>query len=69
MAFAAFWSSGSREDFNGFYLIWAWRHLAHKTKKLVSKIRKYNNHKLQTNPLHYKEEPLNICSNKITVRQ
>ena len=57
-------SSGSIEDLKGFYLIWAKQHPGHKTKKLVCNIGKYNNHKLQTNPL----QPLNIYSNKTSER-
>ena len=32
-------------------------------------IRKYHNHTLSTNPLHRKEEPQNIYSNKTFARQ
>ena len=35
----------------------------------VSMIRKYHNHKLQTNPRHCEEEPQNIYSNKTSERQ
>ena len=68
MGLAAFWSSGSREDFKGFlpYLGMA---TSWSQDQEASMIKKYNKHKLQTNPLHYEEEPLNIYSNKISVRQ
>ena len=69
MGLVTFKSSGSREYLKGILLIWAWRVLGHKTKKLVSTITKYNKYKLQTNPLHHEEKPLNIYRNKISVRQ
>ena len=69
MGLVAFYSSGSREYLKGVLPYLSMAASWSQEQEVVSMIRKYNNHKLQTNPLHHEEKPLNLYSDKISVRQ
>ena len=69
MGLVAYKSSGSGEYLKGFLPYLSMAASWSKDQEAVSMIRNYSNHRLQTNPLHNEEEPLNIYSNKLPVRQ
>ena len=69
MVLAAFWSSGSREDLKVFLSYLGMAASWSQDNEVSEYDQKYYNYKLQTYPLHHEEKPLNIYSNKISVRQ
>ena len=59
---AGLWGDGGAQGVHVFFLnivMWNIKSTGMTSKKIVSMIWKYHNHKLQTTPWHREEEPLN----------